>query len=162
MADIGGFIAELKRRNVIRMAGLYLVSAWLVVQVGATLLPVFDAPAWTMKALVLAEFGRLDGLPSGIELRLRGRRRGLCRSGIGLGDLQIHSGLVRQLHLQFHPVLEPLNVPLGARHQTGQAARFGGRGGGLIPAGVELVVARVRGRWRDRGGRYRSKGRQGQ
>ena len=53
MADIGGFIAELKRRNVIRMAGLYLVSAWLVVQVGATLLPVFDAPAWTMKALVV-------------------------------------------------------------------------------------------------------------
>ena len=53
MATIGGFIAELRRRNVIRMAGLYLVSAWLVVQVGATLLPVFDAPAWTMKALVV-------------------------------------------------------------------------------------------------------------
>lgn len=53
MATIGGFIAELKRRNVIRMAGLYLVTAWLVVQVGATLLPVFDAPAWTMKALVV-------------------------------------------------------------------------------------------------------------
>lgn len=49
----GGFISELKRRNVIRMAGLYLVAAWLVVQVGATLLPVFDAPPWTMKALVL-------------------------------------------------------------------------------------------------------------
>lgn len=53
MATIGGFIAELKRRNVIRMAGLYLVSAWLLVQVGATLLPVFDAPPWTMRALVL-------------------------------------------------------------------------------------------------------------
>jgi len=53
LATIGGFIAELRRRNVIRMAGLYLVSAWLVVQVGATLLPVFDAPAWTMKALVV-------------------------------------------------------------------------------------------------------------
>ena len=53
MATTGGFIAELKRRNVIRMAGLYLVSAWLLVQVGATLLPVFDAPPWTMKALVL-------------------------------------------------------------------------------------------------------------
>lgn len=49
----GGFLAELQRRNVIRMAGLYLVSAWLLVQVGATLLPVFDAPAWTMKALVV-------------------------------------------------------------------------------------------------------------
>jgi hypothetical protein len=32
-------LAELKRRNVIRMAGLYLVGAWLVVQVAATLLP---------------------------------------------------------------------------------------------------------------------------
>jgi hypothetical protein len=53
VATTGGFIAELKRRNVIRMAGLYLVAAWLIVQVGATLLPVFDAPPWTMKALVL-------------------------------------------------------------------------------------------------------------
>jgi TolB-like protein len=46
------FIAELRRRNVIRMAGLYLVGAWLVTQVAATLLPVFEAPAWVMKALV--------------------------------------------------------------------------------------------------------------
>ena len=37
------FISELKRRNVIRMAGLYLVGAWLIVQVAATLLPVFEA-----------------------------------------------------------------------------------------------------------------------
>ena len=46
------FLAELKRRNVIRMAGLYLVGAWLVIQVAATLLPTFDAPAWVMKVLV--------------------------------------------------------------------------------------------------------------
>jgi TolB-like protein/Tfp pilus assembly protein PilF len=46
------FVAELKRRNVIRMAGLYLVGAWLAVQVFATLLPVFEAPAWIMKAIV--------------------------------------------------------------------------------------------------------------
>jgi adenylate cyclase len=46
-------LAELKRRNVIRMAGLYLVGAWLAVQVAATLLPVFEAPAWVMKALVV-------------------------------------------------------------------------------------------------------------
>ena len=44
--------AELRRRNVIRMAGLYLVGAWLVVQVAATLLPVFEAPPWVMRALV--------------------------------------------------------------------------------------------------------------
>ena len=46
------FVTELRRRNVIRMAGLYLVGAWLVTQVAATLLPVFDAPAWAMKAVV--------------------------------------------------------------------------------------------------------------
>ena len=46
------FIAELKRRNVIRMAGLYLVGAWLITQVAATLLPVFEAPGWLMKTIV--------------------------------------------------------------------------------------------------------------
>ena len=45
-------VAELKRRNVIRMAALYLVGAWLVTQVAATLLPVFGAPEWVMKVLV--------------------------------------------------------------------------------------------------------------
>ena len=49
---MSSFLSELKRRNVIRMAGLYLVGAWLVVQVAATLLPVFDAPTWVMKVLV--------------------------------------------------------------------------------------------------------------
>ena len=47
-----GLLAELKRRNVIRMAGLYLVGAWLIVQVAGTLLPVFGAPGWVMKTLV--------------------------------------------------------------------------------------------------------------
>lgn len=35
---------ELRRRNVIRVAGLYMVAAWLVVWVADTLLPVFEAP----------------------------------------------------------------------------------------------------------------------
>ena len=50
--DAMTFFAELKRRNVIRMAGLYLVGAWLITQVAGTLLPVFEAPAWVMKTLV--------------------------------------------------------------------------------------------------------------
>lgn len=45
-------IAELRRRNVIRVAGFYLVAAWLIVQVADTLLPVFEAPGWVMKVLV--------------------------------------------------------------------------------------------------------------
>jgi hypothetical protein len=45
------FLAELKRRNVIRMAGLYLVGAWLVVQVAGTILPMFGAPEVWLRAI---------------------------------------------------------------------------------------------------------------
>ena len=45
-------LAELKRRNVIRMAGLYLVGAWLLVQVAGTVLPIFHTPDWALQALV--------------------------------------------------------------------------------------------------------------
>ncbi len=47
------FVAELKRRNVIRMAGLYLVGAWLIVQVAGTVLPIFHTPDWALQALVV-------------------------------------------------------------------------------------------------------------
>jgi TolB-like protein/Tfp pilus assembly protein PilF len=45
--------SELKRRNVIRMAGLYLVGAWLVVQVAGTVLPMFGAPEWLPRTIVV-------------------------------------------------------------------------------------------------------------
>ena len=47
------FFAELKRRNVFRMAGLYLVGAWLVVQVAGTVLPMFGAPEWLPRTIVI-------------------------------------------------------------------------------------------------------------
>ena len=47
------FLAELKRRNVIRMAGLYLVGAWLITQVAGTILPMFDAPDWVARTVVV-------------------------------------------------------------------------------------------------------------
>ncbi|MDQ3116063.1 MAG: tetratricopeptide repeat protein [Verrucomicrobiota bacterium] len=50
---IDNFFAELKRRNVIRMAGLYLVGAWLLVQVAGTVLPMFGAPDWLPRSIVI-------------------------------------------------------------------------------------------------------------
>jgi TolB-like protein/Flp pilus assembly protein TadD len=47
------FFAELGRRNVIRMAGLYLVGAWLVTQVCSTVLPMFGAPEWLPRSIVI-------------------------------------------------------------------------------------------------------------
>ncbi len=46
-------LAELKRRNVIRMAGLYLVGAWLITQVAGTVLPMFGAPEWVARSVVI-------------------------------------------------------------------------------------------------------------
>jgi TolB-like protein/Tfp pilus assembly protein PilF len=50
---IDNFFAELKRRNVVRMAGLYLVGAWLLVQVAGTVLPMFGAPEWLPRSIVI-------------------------------------------------------------------------------------------------------------
>jgi TolB-like protein len=52
------FFAELKRRNVYKVAITYAVVAWLVIQAASILLPTFEAPAWVMKAfVVLLAFG---------------------------------------------------------------------------------------------------------
>ncbi len=47
------FLEELRRRNVIRVAALYLVASWLVLQVADILLDAFDVPSWGMRLLVV-------------------------------------------------------------------------------------------------------------
>ena len=49
----GNFFTELQRRNVIRVAGLYLVGAWLLTQVASTVLPTFDVPSWALRGLII-------------------------------------------------------------------------------------------------------------
>jgi TolB-like protein/Tfp pilus assembly protein PilF len=51
-------LQELRRRNVFKVATVYVVTGWLLMQVGSVVMPTFDAPAWVMKAfLVLLLFG---------------------------------------------------------------------------------------------------------
>ena len=45
-------LGELKRRNVLRAAALYLASAWLVVQIVTQLFPVYSLPVWTMRWVI--------------------------------------------------------------------------------------------------------------
>ena len=47
------FIAELRQRKVFRVAAAYLVAAWLLVQVADVALPAFDAPAWSLRLVIL-------------------------------------------------------------------------------------------------------------
>jgi adenylate cyclase len=46
------FFAELKRRNVYKVAVAYAVVAWLLVQAASILFPTFEAPPWVMKVFV--------------------------------------------------------------------------------------------------------------
>ena len=45
--------AELKRRNVYKVAVAYVVISWLLIQAASILLPTFEAPSWVMKAFVV-------------------------------------------------------------------------------------------------------------
>src|SRR5438067_11699346 len=46
------FFAELKRRNVYKVAVAYALVAWLLIQAASILFPTFDAPPWVMKVFV--------------------------------------------------------------------------------------------------------------
>src|SRR5207302_8157668 len=47
------FFAELKRRNVYKVAIAYGVVAWLLIQAASIFLPAFNAPQWAMQIVIL-------------------------------------------------------------------------------------------------------------
>src|SRR3954470_3385767 len=49
----GNFFAELKRRNVYKVAVAYGVVGWLAVQVATSVLPTFHAPDWVAQTLIV-------------------------------------------------------------------------------------------------------------
>src|SRR6476469_653846 len=48
------FFAELKRRNVYKVAVAYAVVGWLLVQVATQVFPFFEIPNWAVRLVVLA------------------------------------------------------------------------------------------------------------
>ena len=57
------FFAELKRRNVYRVAISYAVVGWLIIQVAATTFPVLELPPWaTRLVLILTVLGFIPAL----------------------------------------------------------------------------------------------------
>src|ERR1044072_8640971 len=47
------FFAELKRRNVYKVAVAYAVISWLLIQAASIFFPAFDAPPWMMKIFIV-------------------------------------------------------------------------------------------------------------
>jgi hypothetical protein len=59
------FFAELKRRNVYKVAVAYIVAGWALSQGIAQVFPVFDVPNWTIRLIVVLI---IIGLPIALVL----------------------------------------------------------------------------------------------
>ena len=53
MSEKPSFFAELKRRNVYKVAVAYAIVGWLVIQISSTVLPTFHAPEWVVQTLMV-------------------------------------------------------------------------------------------------------------
>ena len=62
---IDNFFAELKRRNVFKVAVAYIVAGWALSQGIAQVFPVFDVPNWTIRLIVMLI---IIGLPIALVL----------------------------------------------------------------------------------------------
>ena len=51
--DSRNFFAELKRRNVYKVAVAYAVVAWLLIQVATQTFPFFEIPNWVVRTVIL-------------------------------------------------------------------------------------------------------------
>jgi len=73
------FLAELKRRNVYKVAVAYIVAGWALSQGIAQVFPVFDVPNWTIRLIVVLV---ISGLPVALvpgPMPTRARRSRLRR-----------------------------------------------------------------------------------
>jgi TolB-like protein len=52
MASGGGFLHELRRRHVVRVAIAYAIAGWALLQLASIVFPAFGAPDWVLKAVI--------------------------------------------------------------------------------------------------------------
>ena len=105
---VGNFLAELKRRNVYRVAVAYAISSWFLLQVAGSLTPILELPEWVPRFVFLILFvglipaliaaWALEMTPDGIRLekdvdrsgpQTGGKHRGLNYFIIGILTLTI-------------------------------------------------------------------------
>ena len=62
---LNGFLCELRRRKVYRVAAGYAVVGWLLIQIAATIFPAIELPAWVLRTVIIAI---LAGFPIALVL----------------------------------------------------------------------------------------------
>ena len=83
----GNFFAELKRRNVYKVAIAYAIAGWALAQGIAQVFPVFDVPNWVIRLIVaLIIIGFPIALIFAWAAMKRARRSSLTSSGTGSGN----------------------------------------------------------------------------
>ena len=58
--NLPNFFAELKRRNVYKVAVAYAVVGWLLIQVATQVFPFFEIPNWAVRLVVLLYRDRIS------------------------------------------------------------------------------------------------------
>ena len=67
MNEKPSFFAELKRRNVYKVAVAYAVVGWLLIQVASQIFPFFEIPNWAVRLVV---FLIVIGFPIALDRRV--------------------------------------------------------------------------------------------
>ncbi len=136
------FFEELRRRSVIRVGGLYMAGAWLLLQIADTVLPMLDTPGWIARTLV---FTLLIGFVPVLVLTwaFEWTPKGLVREGDGPRDpaVAVRSGkrldrwimVVLALALGYFAVDKFLLSP-EREHAQMQEARKEGRTEAIVAA----------------------------
>jgi len=123
LVKLHSFFAELKRRNVYKVAVAYAVVSWLLIQAASIFFPAFDAPPWVMKIFIIVIiFGfpvalifswAFEITPEGIKLESeiepnKSIKREHDRAIEVLQKLVSIPSYINYAHLKFHPLWKPL------------------------------------------------------
>jgi len=54
--DLRQYLRELKRRNIFKVAAVYIVAGWIIIQVTTTVFPIFNFPNWSSQFVIILVF----------------------------------------------------------------------------------------------------------
>ena len=100
-SDKPGFLEELKRRHVWRVAVAYAIAAWLLVQIATQVFPFFNIPNWSVRLIVVAlaiGFPVAVGFAWVFELTPEGVRRTLPANAPEARSEMRHRNIGRRLN----------------------------------------------------------------